>query len=96
MNLNFPAFIPLVSLRWTAANISEFWGMTLDEGLQFRLGTMRPTAVVKAMNEVQMDAASLQIPTEFDARDKWPSLRDEVLDQGNCASSWAVSTACMY
>ncbi|XP_022089021.1 uncharacterized peptidase C1-like protein F26E4.3 [Acanthaster planci] len=80
-------------IGWTAGNYSEFWGMTLAEGFQFRLGTMKPTAAVKAMNEIQMDAASLDIPEEFDARDKWPSLRDEVLNQGDCASSWALSTA---
>ena len=83
------------TFRWTAGNYSEFWGMTMAEGIQFKLGTMKPIPIVEAMNEIQMDAASLDIPEEFDARDKWPSIPDEIFNQGNCASSWAVSTACM-
>jgi len=33
-----------------------------------------------------------ELPEAFDARDEWPGLIEDVLDQGNCASSWAFST----
>ena len=34
-----------------------------------------------------------EIPESFDARDHWPGLLEPVMDQGDCASSWAFSTA---
>lgn len=33
------------------------------------------------------------LPTAFEAAEKWPNLIHEPLDQGNCAGSWAFSTA---
>lgn len=33
------------------------------------------------------------LPTAFEASKKWPNLIHEPLDQGNCAGSWAFSTA---
>lgn len=33
------------------------------------------------------------LPTTFEASEKWPNLIHEPLDQGNCAGSWAFSTA---
>lgn len=33
------------------------------------------------------------LPTAFEASEKWPNLIHEPLDQGNCAGSWAFSTA---
>lgn len=35
------------------------------------------------------------LPTAFEASEKWPNLIHEPLDQGNCAGSWAFSTAGM-
>lgn len=35
------------------------------------------------------------LPTAFEASEKWPDLIHEPLDQGNCAGSWAFSTAGM-
>lgn len=35
------------------------------------------------------------LPTAFEAAEKWPNLIHEPLDQGNCAGSWAFSTAGM-
>lgn len=34
-----------------------------------------------------------RLPTAFEASEKWPNLIHEPLDQGNCAGSWAFSTA---
>ena len=35
------------------------------------------------------------LPTAFEASEKWPNLIHGPLDQGNCAGSWAFSTAGM-
>ncbi|NXD11497.1 TINAL protein, partial [Nothocercus nigrocapillus] len=79
---------------WRATNYSRFWGMTLDEGIRYRLGTFRPPATVMNMNElhVPMDANEV-LPRHFDAAAKWPGMIHEPLDQGDCAGSWAFSTA---
>lgn len=46
-------FHPL-SFRWRAGNHSAFWGMTLDEGIRYRLGTIRPSSSVTNMNEIHV------------------------------------------
>lgn len=46
-------FHPL-SFRWRAGNHSAFWGMTLDEGIRYRLGTNRPPSSVINMNEIHV------------------------------------------
>ncbi|XP_043939619.1 tubulointerstitial nephritis antigen-like [Protopterus annectens] len=79
---------------WKAGNYSQFWGMTLDEGIRYRLGTTKPSSTVMNMNEIQMSMEPTEIfPVRFDAREKWPHMIHEPLDQGNCAGSWAFSTA---
>ncbi|NXN05912.1 TINAL protein, partial [Sylvia borin] len=37
---------------WRAANYSQFWGMTLEDGIRHRLGTFRPSPTVMNMNEM--------------------------------------------
>ncbi|XP_014405023.1 PREDICTED: tubulointerstitial nephritis antigen-like isoform X1 [Myotis brandtii] len=79
---------------WRAGNHSAFWGMTLDEGIRYRLGTIRPSPSVTSMNEIHtMLVPGEVLPTAFEASEKWPNLIHEPLDQGNCAGSWAFSTA---
>uniref|UniRef100_A0A8D2MCM5 SMB domain-containing protein n=1 Tax=Zonotrichia albicollis TaxID=44394 RepID=A0A8D2MCM5_ZONAL len=39
---------------WRAANYSQFWGMTLEDGIRHRLGTFRPSATVMNMNEMHV------------------------------------------
>ncbi|XP_062889964.1 tubulointerstitial nephritis antigen-like [Mobula hypostoma] len=79
---------------WKASNYSQFWGMTLDEGIQYRLGTRRPSSTVLNMNKLNMDMDSNGVlPKHFNAADKWPGLIHQPMDQGNCAASWAFSTA---
>ncbi|WKX92678.1 hypothetical protein Q1695_010592 [Nippostrongylus brasiliensis] len=75
---------------WSARNYSFFWGRSLDEGVKYRLGTLFPEQSVQNMNEIVMKPREL--PTHFDARDKWPGFIHDVRDQGDCGSSWAVST----
>ncbi|XP_029426798.1 tubulointerstitial nephritis antigen-like isoform X2 [Rhinatrema bivittatum] len=82
------------NLCWRAGNYSQFWGMSLDEGIRYRLGTQKPPSTVLNMNELQVKMASNEVlPTYFNAADKWPGMIHEPLDQGNCAGSWAFSTA---
>ncbi|XP_056597162.1 tubulointerstitial nephritis antigen-like [Triplophysa dalaica] len=79
---------------WRAANYSHFWGMTLDEGLRYRLGTQRPSRTIMNMNEIQMNMNGKDhLPSYFNAAEKWPGKIHEPLDQGNCNASWAFSTA---
>ncbi|VDM99317.1 unnamed protein product, partial [Thelazia callipaeda] len=75
---------------WTARNYSKFWGRTLKDGLRYRLGTLLPEESVQNMNEIIIKPREL--PTTFDARQKWPGLIHGIQDQGECGSSWAQST----
>lgn len=166
--------------RWKAANYTQLYGMTLDEGIRYRLGTQRPSKTTMNMNEMQvmpesqrllspsrrrilfclpkwgpeiktfralillagryaapvhyirpltnsvlsrqtaafrvsrcspryvhevmikirlslsqmnMDPVGDVVPASFNSADKWPGKIHEPLDQGNCAASWAFSTA---
>lgn len=67
--------------------------MTLDEGIQYRLGTTKPSSSVMNMNEMHVNMDNDVLPSHFNAADKWPGMIHEPLDQGNCAGSWAFSTA---
>ncbi|GCB76875.1 hypothetical protein scyTo_0021043 [Scyliorhinus torazame] len=79
---------------WRASNYSQFWGLTLDEGIRYRLGTRRPSTTVLNMNELNMNMDSNDLlPRYFNAEEKWPGMIHEPMDQGNCAASWAFSTA---
>ncbi|XP_024920939.1 tubulointerstitial nephritis antigen-like [Cynoglossus semilaevis] len=80
---------------WRASNYSQLYGMTLDEGIKYRLGTQRPSKTIMNMNEMQMnmDPQNEQLPQYFNSTEKWPGKIHEPLDQGNCAASWAFSTA---
>uniref|UniRef100_A0A4X2KMX1 Tubulointerstitial nephritis antigen n=1 Tax=Vombatus ursinus TaxID=29139 RepID=A0A4X2KMX1_VOMUR len=80
--------------RWTAHNYSQFWGMTLEEGYKFRLGTLPPSPTLLRMNEVTVTLPSkIDLPEFFISSYKWPGWTHDPLDQKNCAASWAFSTA---
>uniref|UniRef100_A0A1V1WBX6 Putative cysteine proteinase n=1 Tax=Superstitionia donensis TaxID=311983 RepID=A0A1V1WBX6_9SCOR len=76
---------------WKASNYSFLWGKTLEEGIQYRLGTFKPTVSTMAMNEVKIKMRK-ELPENFDARQHWHNLIHPVRDQGDCGSSWAFST----
>lgn len=40
-----------------------------------------------------MNMDNNDLPSYFNAAEKWPGKIHEPLDQGNCAASWAFSTA---
>ncbi|XP_010362155.1 tubulointerstitial nephritis antigen isoform X4 [Rhinopithecus roxellana] len=80
--------------RWTAQNYSQFWGMTLEDGFKFRLGTLPPSPMLLSMNEMTAPLpATTDLPEFFVASYKWPGWTHGPLDQKNCAASWAFSTA---
>ncbi|XP_073761225.1 tubulointerstitial nephritis antigen isoform X3 [Callorhinus ursinus] len=80
--------------RWTAQNYSQFWGMTLEEGFKYRLGTLPPSPMLLSMNEMTASLPeTTDLPEFFIASYKWPGWTHGPLDQKNCAASWAFSTA---
>ncbi|KAE8750029.1 Cathepsin BSer [Frankliniella occidentalis] len=79
--------------RWTAANYTEFWGRSLEDGVSLRLGTLNPSDVVLHMNPLRHTLDPPNLPASFDARTVWPGALSPVQDQGWCGASWALSTA---
>lgn len=79
------------SIGWRAANYTEFWGRKYQEGLELRLGTLEPIRRVQAQTKLSNRAERL--PSEFNSVNHWAGLISDVVDQGWCGSSWAVSTA---
>ncbi|GBP24934.1 Uncharacterized peptidase C1-like protein F26E4.3 [Eumeta japonica] len=76
---------------WQATVYPQFWGRTLKDGIQYRLGTLPLRPITKNMGSVTYEPGVL--PTNFDAREQWPSFVSPVRDQGWCGSDWAVSLA---
>lgn len=58
----------LVYFSWKAANYSQFWGMSLDEGLRYRLGTQRPSRAIMSMNEIQVSGVDTLYTTLYYSR----------------------------
>ncbi|XP_029159391.1 uncharacterized peptidase C1-like protein F26E4.3 isoform X1 [Nylanderia fulva] len=81
------------TLGWQASNYSEFWGRTLKDGVQLRLGTLNPSQSVYKMNPVRRIYDPDALPREFNARTHWPRDISDIHDQGWCGASWAISTA---
>ena len=52
--LNVYVCSPFFAFRWKASNYSQFYGMSLDEGIRYRLGTQRPSRTIMNMNEIQV------------------------------------------
>ncbi|XP_078677123.1 tubulointerstitial nephritis antigen-like [Branchiostoma floridae x Branchiostoma belcheri] len=76
---------------WQAEAYPFLYGLTLDQGLQYKLGTDPVPESVHAMRGIQVSIRD-NIPEFFDARSRWPGLIQDVRDQGNCGASWAFST----
>ncbi|XP_052258054.1 tubulointerstitial nephritis antigen-like [Dreissena polymorpha] len=79
---------------WQASNYSQFWGLTLEEGRRYRLGTNKPDELVMKMSNLEV-LNEESLPREFDSRKKWPGWVHGIRDQGNCAASWAFSTTAL-
>lgn len=81
--------------RWSAKSYGKFDGLNLAEGISYFLGTIYPKSHVS--KQYPMSTPLNYNPgRRFDSRSKWPGLIRPALDQGRCASSWAVSTAGMF
>lgn len=77
---------------WKPSNYTHFWGRTLHDAVQGRLGTKAPPSRQMAAIKFRYDASTL--PSEFDSRSKWPGIVSTLVrDQGWCGASWAFSTA---
>lgn len=76
-------------LSWRAANYSEFYGRTLEDGLIYKLGTLPLSAETKHMGAIRYDK-HLDYPRDFDSRRRW-NFTSPIMDQGWCGSDWAVS-----
>ncbi|GBN52663.1 Tubulointerstitial nephritis antigen-like [Araneus ventricosus] len=79
---------------WRSSNYSLFWGKTLEEGIQYRLGTFKPLRPTMDMTEIH-PITNGPLPETFDSRHKWRNLITPVRDQGDCGSSWAFSSAAL-
>ncbi|XP_029342962.1 uncharacterized peptidase C1-like protein F26E4.3 isoform X2 [Acyrthosiphon pisum] len=79
---------------WSAKNYSVFWGVTYDNGLKWRLGTLQPPE--KILQVVPLKAVfhqDYQLPSSFDLRKVFGDKITDPIDQGWCGASWAISTA---
>ncbi|CAK8698119.1 unnamed protein product [Clavelina lepadiformis] len=76
---------------WQAANYNFLSSLTLSDAYAKRLGTLKPSEVIRNMSAMSKLNRSPNIPESFDARHQWPSLILQPRDQGNCAASWAFS-----
>ncbi|XP_077164881.1 tubulointerstitial nephritis antigen [Paroedura picta] len=79
---------------WKASNYSQFWGMSLQEGFRYRLGTLPPSTALLDMTPIAGNLMTeTDFPEHFVAWHEWPGWIHDPLDQRNCAASWAFSTA---
>ncbi|XP_076463069.1 tubulointerstitial nephritis antigen-like [Babylonia areolata] len=76
---------------WRAGNHTGLWGMTLSDGVRYRLGTFPLERDVLRMTPIKVRQDE-SLPEMFDARRRWPDKLHPIRDQGNCAASWAFST----
>jgi len=84
-----------INTRWKASNYSFLWGMTLEEGVRYRLGTISPPSVVKEMTSLRVQSTD-HLPDTFDWREDSPQYVGPIMDQGDCGASWAFSSASQY
>ncbi|GFS22662.1 tubulointerstitial nephritis antigen-like [Elysia marginata] len=76
---------------WRASNYSNLWGLTLDQGIRYRLGTFLLDKKAQDMRPIKVQVEE-SLPASFDTRKKWPGKLSPIQDQGNCGSSWAQSS----
>lgn len=79
-------------LGFRAANYSIFWGRSLQEGLNYRLGTLFSKKKILQMTPIKQIIDPTKIPRVFDSRITWPGRISSPKDQGWCGASWVFST----
>eukprot|EP00930_Biecheleria_cincta_P032484 TRINITY_DN22543_c0_g1_i1.p1 TRINITY_DN22543_c0_g1~~TRINITY_DN22543_c0_g1_i1.p1 ORF type:complete len:375 (+),score=63.55 TRINITY_DN22543_c0_g1_i1:32-1156(+) len=76
---------------WQADPSSFFEGWTIAD-VKDSLNGILVSNQFGAFPECQLP--SIEVPVNFDAREKWPSCFEyPVYEMGNCSSSWAIATA---
>jgi len=78
---------------WRPSNYSDFWGRTLEDGVNGKLGSLTPQPMLQHMSAIHFSYEPASLPTRFDARQEWPGLISRIENQGWCSSSWALATA---
>merc|ERR1719487_1211000 len=78
------------SKTWKAAASSTFEGWSLGD-----VKTLTGLSMSQMSQTVQQcPAAEVDLPDEFDSRQKWPQcFNSPIYMMGNCTSSWAISAA---
>lgn len=79
---------------WRASNQTNFWGLTLDEGLAFYLGTLVSDEEVMQQLSVSAHPSPEDIPLAFDSRNTLYNY-GTAFDQSHCGASYAFSTVQM-
>lgn len=82
--------------RWSARTYTKFDGVSLKDGPKYFLGTIQPKEEVVRLNPLLINPDERFDKEYFDSRDEWPNYIQPAMDQGECAASWAFSTAGMH
>ncbi|XP_060868555.1 uncharacterized peptidase C1-like protein F26E4.3 [Metopolophium dirhodum] len=78
---------------WSAKNYSEFWGVTYDNGLKLRLGTLESPEKILQIVPLKAVFHRDYLKSSFDLRKVFGNKITDPIDQGWCGASWAISTA---
>lgn len=72
--------------------LDSWWPFSANGPLKGRRGQRQEADGVTFALQTVLGPGEV-LPTAFEASEKWPNLIHGPLDQGNCAGSWAFSTA---
>lgn len=73
--------------KWKAHNYDQFKNLTNEEFANKYLGAI----IVPVKNKKIEEVSLADIPTSFDARDKWSNCIGDIRNQLHCGSCWAFS-----
>ncbi len=77
---------------WTAGINKKFANITLEQAKAFLGLAEEPLPEAEQITRVQASPRSiLDLPSSFDARNKWPSCTQPIRDQAGCGACWAFA-----